>query len=77
MKLGSEVPYTDRGPLIRDSVIAAYVPDYENQASSKLAIVLPWSEGFSIKVRSCVANLRQLKVKHKASIFTFSVHILF
>ncbi|KAF6035563.1 hypothetical protein EB796_006123 [Bugula neritina] len=56
MKLGSDVPYTDRGPLIRDSVIAAYVPDYENQASSKLAIVLPWSEGFSIKSFSATIN---------------------
>ncbi|XP_067950538.1 fibrocystin-L-like [Watersipora subatra] len=50
MLLGVEAPYTDRGPMIRDSVIAAYAPNYPHSSGGKrIGIVLPWSAGFSVK----------------------------
>lgn len=51
MLLGTEVPYTDRGPMIENSIIAAYAPDHEHESGGRrTGIILPWSSGFAVKV---------------------------
>ena len=50
MKLG-DTQYTDRGPLLNSSIIAAYVPDHPHEGGEiRHAVVLPWSEGFRVMV---------------------------
>ena len=52
--LGTSVPYTDRGPMIDNSIIAAYAPGYEHPSGGRrTGIILPWSAGFSVKVSTC------------------------
>ena len=50
VKLGGEVPYTDRGPLLNNSDISAVAPNYQHASSQRIGVVLPWTEGFSVLV---------------------------
>lgn len=51
MHLGPDTPYTDRAPMLNNSVIAAYAPNYPVESTGRrYAVILPWSEGFVIKV---------------------------